>query len=371
MSANPRRAKVLRIKLTHRLRRSLEPRFALAAGLVVTAAILLALILTTQADSPQPPVELGDAKSFAVLAGSGITNTGDTVVSGTNGGDLGSSPTSAFTGSATVTTTGTKYLAVEPAVVAAKDSLLLAYQDAASRTPGTTIAADLGGQTLTQGVYNSASSIGLTGTLILDGQDDPSAVFIFQAGSTLTTASASIVELINGAQACNVYWQVGSSATFGTYSFFVGHVFAQTSITATTEASFEGALMALDGAVTLDTNTILNDDCVEIAVEPTDEPTTEPTDEPTVEPTVEPTATATPEPTAEPTTEPTLEPTAEPTAEPTPEQTATATATPEPVATTTTGGELPDTGSTRWLLTLGGSLLGVGAGVGLLFARRR
>jgi LPXTG-motif cell wall-anchored protein len=190
---------------------------------------------------------------------------------------MGSSPTGSFTGEADVTTTGTKFTSVDSKVDGAKADLVLAYDDAAGRIPVTTVAADLGGQTLKAGVYNSASSLGLTGTVTLDAENNPDAVFIFQAGSTLTTASSSKVALINGAQACNVYWQVGSSATFGTTTDFVGHVFALTSITANNKATFNGQLLARNGAVTLDENTIVNDLCAEVTPEvtPTPEETTD------------------------------------------------------------------------------------------------
>jgi hypothetical protein len=112
------------------------------------------------------------------------------------------------------------------------------------------------GRTLNAGVYSSASSLALSGTLTLDGQGDPEAVFIFQMGSTLTTASASHVTLINGAQASHVFWQVGSSATLGTGSSIAGTIMALASITVTTGVTIEGRALALNGAVTLDTNTI-------------------------------------------------------------------------------------------------------------------
>ncbi len=236
--------------------KKLKPSIYLAVG--ITA---LSMFIANSAYAVKPTVDLGTTSSFAVLAGSGITNAGPTTLSGTAGADIGSSPTGTFTGDADVTTSGTKYTSVDAKVTGAKDDLVLAYDDAAGRTPVTTVTADLGEQTLKQGVYNSASSLGLTGTLTLDAEDNPDAVFIFQAGSTLTTASASKVELINGAQACNVFWQVGSSATFGTTTDFIGHVFALTSITANNGATFQGQLLARNGAVTLDHNTITNDIC--------------------------------------------------------------------------------------------------------------
>jgi hypothetical protein len=205
----------------------------------------------------QSQVNLGTATSFAVLAGSGITNTGPTTIIG----DVGTFPTTTETGFGTVTIIGTNH-AGDAVTQGAKNDLVTAYNDAAGRTPATTVSGDIGGQTLTPGVYNSSSSLGITGTLTLDAQGDPNAVFIFQIGSTLITAAEnSNVALINGAQACNVFWQVGSSATLGTNTTFQGTILALTSITATTGAVVNGRLLARNGAVTLDTNTITETIC--------------------------------------------------------------------------------------------------------------
>ena len=122
------------------------------------------------------------------------------------------------------------------------------------------MATELGGRTLTPGAYNSPT-LGLTGALTLNAQGNPNAVFIFQAASTLITAPNSSVNLINGAQACNVYWQVGSSATLGTGTRFVGNVLALTSIAAQTGATVQGRLLARNGSVTLDTNTVTRSRC--------------------------------------------------------------------------------------------------------------
>ncbi len=241
--------------------------------LAVAAIATLSLTLASSSMAAQPTVGLGSTDTFAVLAGSGITNTGATTVSGTAGGDMGSSPTGSFTGDTeVVVTNGTKYTSVDSKVTAAKDDLVIAYNDAAGRTPVTTVSADLGGQTLKQGVYNSASSLGLTGTVTLDAENDPAAVFIFQAGSSLTTASSSKVALINGAQACNVFWQVGSSATLGTTTDFVGHVFALNSISVNDGVTVHGQLLARNGAVTLIHDTIINDKCADVVSSPTPSP---------------------------------------------------------------------------------------------------
>lgn len=196
-------------------------------------------------------VGLGTADDFGVLAGSGITNTGATVIAG----DVGTFPTVSETGFGSITLNGTDH-AGDAITQGAKTDLTAAYGNAAGQAATSTIAADLGGQTLTPGVYNSGSSIGLTGTLTLDAGGDPDAVFIFQAGSTLTTASASRVALINGAQPCNVFWQVGSSATLGTNSIFQGNILALVSVTLNTGANVTGRVLARNGAVTLDANTI-------------------------------------------------------------------------------------------------------------------
>ncbi len=228
--------------------------------LILLLILMMAVPMTTSVAYVSPlTVPLGTASSFGVLAGSTITNTGATTVGGTAGGNIGLHPGTSITGDP-VTVTGSVYL-TDAVAEQAKVDLVIAYDAAVSRETDETITADLGGRTLTPGVYTSASSIGLTGTLILDGGDDPNAVFIFKIGSTLTTASASRIELINGAQACNVFWQVGSSATLGTNSFFVGKILALTSITANSGAVVQGQLLAQNGAVTLNNNTIINDAC--------------------------------------------------------------------------------------------------------------
>jgi hypothetical protein len=149
---------------------------------------------------------------------------------------------------------GTEYIA-DPVAQQAQSDLTAAYKDAAERAPNASVSS-LGGRILGPGVYHSASSMSLTGTVTLDGHGDPSAVFIFQAGSTLISASNSTVDLTGGAQACNVFWQVGSSATLGTGTAFAGSILALASVTVTTGASVEGRALARTAAVTLDDNAV-------------------------------------------------------------------------------------------------------------------
>lgn len=231
---------------------------------VLVTLLMVSMVTFPVSAASTVKVELGSASTFAVLAGSGITNTGTTTIGGDAGGNVGVYPGTSFVDTG-VSMTGRVYLSDEFGIASlAQADLTTAYNDAAGRTPTVAITADLSGTTLTPGVYNSESSIAITGTLTLDAQGDPEAVFIFQAGSTLTTAPNSEVKLINGAQYCRVFWQVGSSATLGTNSKFVGHLLAFTSITANTGAVVQGQLLARNGAVTLDTNTITNGVCAAV-----------------------------------------------------------------------------------------------------------
>lgn len=237
-------------------------------------AFIGGLVLPGGAAAAESPPNLGVAESFAVLAGTGVTNTGPTVIDG----DLGTCPTPAITGFPPGAVIGGSMHANDALACEAKADLVIAYNDAASRGPLVSYGGptDVGGSTLLPGVYMSPSSLALTGTVSLDAQGDPNAVFVFQAGSTVVTASNSTVALVNGAQACNVYWQVGSSATLGTGTTFVGSVLALTSITANTNATIAGRLLARNGATTLDSNVITVPECAAIPTTTTagDAPTT-------------------------------------------------------------------------------------------------
>ncbi|MEU7430438.1 ice-binding family protein, partial [Streptomyces sioyaensis] len=199
-------------------------------------------------------VPLGTAATFGVLANTAVTNTGPTVVTG----DLGVSPAGAVTGFGPGGGTVTGTIHVNDAVAAqAQTDLLAGYANALVQPVTATVPTELGGTTLTPGVYNSLSgTFGLNGTLTLDAQGNPNAVFIFKTNTTLITGATGNVNLINQAKSANVFWQVGSSATLGIGSTLRGSILAFTSITATTGAIVDGRLLALGAAVTLDTNTI-------------------------------------------------------------------------------------------------------------------
>ncbi len=224
------------------------------AGSAALIALGLAFTPAHAADA-DTPVPLGTTEQFAVLAGAGITNTGATTIEG----DIGSHPTPAevLVG---VELDGTNQADNEVTQLA-KDALVAAYVDAEDSSRPVEDPTELGGRTLTAGIYGNATELGLTGALTLTGDSDD--VFVFQAGSTLITASGSSVVLAGDVQACNVFWQVGSSATFGTDTSFVGTVMALTDISAQQGASFDGRLLARNGAVTLINNTIAAPFCAD------------------------------------------------------------------------------------------------------------
>lgn len=231
-------------------------KFTIYSIVALLSTIVLVMSLPGQALAATP-VDLGTSNNFAVLGGSTVTNTGSSVVNG----DLGLSPGTSVTGFPPGVVSGTIHIA-DSTAASAQTSLTTAYNNAASQPCDTDLTGqDLGGLTLTPGVYCFSTSAQLTGTLTLNAQGDPSAVFIFRIGSTLTTASNSRVNLINSTQSCNVFWQVGSSATLGTNTIFTGNILALTSITLNTGATVDGRVLARNGAVTLDTNIITTAVC--------------------------------------------------------------------------------------------------------------
>jgi hypothetical protein len=209
---------------------------------------------------PQPPVDLGSTAAFAVLAGSTVTNTGPSMVTG----DLGVSLGTAVTGFPPGVLNGQQYTGNDPVALQAKLDLTTAFNDTVARLNPIDLPGDISTLTLYPCLYNNASSVMLSaGNVTFDALGDPHAIFIIQIGTTLTTAPGTEVILINGAKAANIFWQVGSSATLGTNSFFKGNILAQESITLNTGVTLEGRALTQTGAVTLDTATI-SIPCVEI-----------------------------------------------------------------------------------------------------------
>jgi hypothetical protein len=204
-------------------------------------------------------VVLGSAGDFAILGGSGVSNTGtSTVITG----DVGSFPTATINGLLPSNVIGTLYTSADPIVGLAKDALTVAYNDAQSRSlDAISLPGQLGGLTLAPGLYVNSSTSGISGTgangiLTLDAGGDANAVWIFKMGSTLITDAGTSIVLAGGANAANIYWSVGTSATLGTNSIFYGNILADQAITLTTGAVLNGRALTRIAQVTLDSNIV-------------------------------------------------------------------------------------------------------------------
>ncbi len=234
-------------------------RWAVPAGLCAALGGLLALALAVTASpaTAAAGLGLGTADQYSVLGATTVTNTGSSVLSD----DLGLSPGTSATGFSTATIGGATHIADAQALQAQSD-LTTAYNAAAGASAtGGSLGASLVGGVHGPGVYNASSALGMSGAVTLDGRGNPNSLFIFQIGAGFTTASSTSVVLIGAAQACNVFWQVGSSATLGTNNAFVGTIMALTSISLNTGTTVQGRALARNGAVTLDNNVFTTPGC--------------------------------------------------------------------------------------------------------------
>jgi hypothetical protein len=225
-----------------------HPVLNLAASLVLTAVVLLGLGgSSSSANSLVTPINLGAAESAALVAASTITDAGASTVAG----DIALSPGTSITGFPPAVQTSGSLQVANASAVAAQGAASSAYTDAVGRASTQLVTTDLGGRTYGPGVFQAATALALTGTVTLDAGGNPDAVFIFQAGTTLTTSASSAVVLTGGANACNVFWSIGSSATLGAATEFAGSMLIYSSATLGALVHDTGRILAINGAITL------------------------------------------------------------------------------------------------------------------------
>ncbi len=248
---------------------SQRPTVLAAVALALVGGTTFAAAALSSGAHAATTVQLGTAAQFAVLAGAGVTNTGSTTIQTADAsvrGDVGTSPTNTITGDASISwlapATGSLHKADAVALAAQADNLV-AYNAAAGAASSSALGAQLDGVELLAGVYTASSALNLAenGTVTLNAENDPAAVFIFQVGSSLTMEVGSTVALINGADPCNIFWQVSEDATIKTDAAFKGTVLAENAIVAQSGADFVGRLLAQNASVTLDNNTFLLPAC--------------------------------------------------------------------------------------------------------------
>lgn len=237
--------------------RTLGGRLLAGAAAALVLAVALATTTAQRADAVALPVPLGTAGAFAVLGYSTVTNTGPSVISG----DIGVNPGSAVVGFPPGSQIAGATYAAEAVGLQARNDASTAFTSASGQTGPVTVGVELGGTTLTPDLYESGGVFQVNGTLTLDALGDPAAIFVFRSLSTLITGSGSSVVLTGSANACNVFWIVPSSATLGTTTTFVGTIIATTSISANAGTSVDGRLLALNGAVTLDSTSVTSTGC--------------------------------------------------------------------------------------------------------------
>jgi len=225
----------------------------LAVALLLMSSGFFVITDTSQSFAATSGLTMASSSTFGVLASSAVSSATPSNISGTNGGNIGVGGGAAPTGS--ITRSGSQVLG--GASLTALNQANSAFSDLRTSV---SLPVELGSTTLTSGAYSGGTFV-MNGTLTLDGLNDPTSVFIFRTAKTLITAASSKVLLTRGAQACNVFWQIGSSATLGSSSTMAGHLIASASISTGATTTVDGQLIALTGAVTLGGTTVVNDGC--------------------------------------------------------------------------------------------------------------
>lgn len=226
-------------------------------GLAVIVISALAVSgLAASAKAAVVPISLGKASGYGVIAGGGLVNNGQSKIIG----DLGISPVISYVDNGALVIKGDYHFG-DPGIIAAQADLTNAYNLASSETPTVTVPVELSGQTLFSGIYTNTSGFTLNGTLNFDAQNNPNALFIMKSPVALTTGAASKINLLNGAQACNIFWQVATTSSLGTNSDFKGNLLGKGAFVSGSGTIVQGRVLIGSGSVTLNTTQITRPDC--------------------------------------------------------------------------------------------------------------
>lgn len=220
------------------------------------AALVITTLTTTSSNAAVVTISLGKASSYALIAGGGIINNGQSKING----ELGISPLISFIDNGLLAVKGDYHFG-DPGVIAAQADVTAAYNIAVSETPTVTVPVELGGQTLLPGIYTNVSGFTINGTLNLDAQNNPNALFIIKSPVALTTGASSKINLLNGAQACNIFWQVATTSSLGAASDFKGNLLGKGAFTSAAGTSVQGRVLIGTGSITLNSTEITRPEC--------------------------------------------------------------------------------------------------------------
>ena len=225
-------------------------------AVVTVGALAIAGMSVAGSSAAVAPLSLNSANSFALVVGGGLSNTGQSTITG----DVGLSPVISFTDSGVLMLKGAYHFG-DTATVTAQTSIATAYGLAASENPSVVIASELAGQTLLPGIYTNVAGISVNGTVNLDAQNNPNAIFVLQTPLALTTGAASNINLVNGAQACNVFWQVGTTSSLGANSDFKGNLLGKGNFSSAAGSAVQGRVLIMQGSASLSSTQISRPDC--------------------------------------------------------------------------------------------------------------
>lgn len=239
-------------------------RKAKRVALASSALLLVAGLSATSSSAAVVPITLGKAGDFSLIVGGGLINSGQSSLSG----DLALTPVISYSDSGLLTVKGDYHFGDSKALDAQRDATA-AYNVALNETPAVTVGSEFAGLTLSPGIYSNAAGISVNGVLSVDAQNNPNALFIFQTPAALTTGAASKINLMNGAQACNIFWQVGTTSTLGASSDFKGNLLSRGAFVSSAGSTVTGRVLVTQGSATLNSTQIIKPECKVVKPVPT------------------------------------------------------------------------------------------------------